>query len=425
MEKKIFISYSRGDKNTVFAIKSEIEQHIGNQCWIDLNGIESDKEFSDIIISAINNCEIFIFMYSRKSSVSEWTRKELNFAEKKKKRVIFVNIDNSELSDWYLFNYSGRDIISYSKKEEMSKLFRDLKTWCGVSNITEGRKNNSRHPLIFFCVTLCVLLFIGIIFLPINEYGLNNKEGSIIKQSSSDAMLVDLNSIELARTKSGVTNEIIQYQGYSTSYNKDWKIPNWVAYSLDTNKLSGKVCRHRNFELEPLLSDDSVSSSDYTGSGYDRGHMAPAGDMKWSKTAMKNSFSLCNICPQTPMLNSGLWFELENCVREWAKKDTTFVCCGPIVSKYPKFIKNKIAIPDAFFKVICQKRKNDWIGIGFIFSNTNNNLSGSIFDYAKTIDEIEYITGHDFFYNISIKEQAIMESTFNINDWLNDKIKYF
>lgn len=425
MEKKIFISYSRDDKNTVFDIKSEIEQHIGSQCWIDLNGIESDKEFSDIIISAINHCEIFIFMYSRKSSVSAWTKKELNFAEKKNKRIIFVNIDNSKLSDWYLFNYSGHDIISHSKKDEMDKLYRDLKTWCGVSEMADRRKNESQHSITYLYITFFMLLLFGITALFINGKGLKSKEDHIFIQGSSDAMLVNLNLLELAQTKSGITNKIIQYQSYSASYNKDWKIPNWVAYSLDANKLSGKKQRHYNFKPEPLLLDDSVSTKDYLESGYVRGHMAPAGDMKWSETAMENCFYLCNICPQTSVLNCGLWFELEMNVREWAKKDTIFVCCGPIVSKHPEFIKNKIAIPDAFFKVICKKRENDWVGLGFIFSNTNDNLSESIFDYAKSIDEIEHITGHDFFYNISIKEQNIMESTFHINDWYNDKKKYF
>ena len=419
MEKKIFISYSRDDKNIVFSIKSKIEQHIGSQCWIDLNGIESDKEFSDIIISAINNCEIFVFMYSLKSSVSAWTKKELSFAERKNKRVVFVNIDNSKLSDWFLFNYSGHDIISYSKKEEMNKLYRDLKTWCGVSETTVKRKKDSRQSLIYLGITICVLLLIalGIFVLLNNGKRINSKEERIFKQASSDAMLVDLNLLELARTKSGVTNKIIQYQSYSASYNKDWKIPNWVAYSLDASKLSGKSRRFSSFESEPLLRDDSVSPKDYAGSGYSRGHMAPAGDMRWSETAMKDCFYLCNICPQSPLLNGGLWNNLEMTVRKWAKKDTIFVCCGPIVSEHPEFIKNKIAIPDAFFEVLCKKRERNWVGIGFIFSNTNDKLSGRIFDYAKTIDEIEYVTGHDFFYNVPIKEQNIMESTFHLDDW--------
>ena len=103
--------------------------------------------------------------------------------------------------------------------------------------------------------------------------------------------------------------------------------------------------------------------------------MAPAGDMKWSETAMKDCFYLCNICPQSSLLNCGLWLKLEMNVRKWAKKDTIFVCCGPIVSEHPEFIKNKIAIPDAFFKVICTKRESNWVGIGFLFSNTNDNLS--------------------------------------------------
>lgn len=82
---KIFISYSRRDKKTVFKLKEEIEQFVGkDSCWIDLTGIESDKQFIDVIIEAIDHADIFLFMYSQNSDSSEWSRKELDIGGKTK-----------------------------------------------------------------------------------------------------------------------------------------------------------------------------------------------------------------------------------------------------------------------------------------------------------------------------------------------------
>ncbi len=113
----------------VKSIRSEIKDRTGLDCWIDLEGIESDQEFVDVIISAINNLDIFLFMYSRNSVDSEYAKKELVFAAQKKKRIVFVNIDQSELGDWYKFNYSSHDIISYNDRGQQEKLFKNLIKW--------------------------------------------------------------------------------------------------------------------------------------------------------------------------------------------------------------------------------------------------------------------------------------------------------
>ena len=103
---RIFISYKRVDKDKVFRIKDQIESSIGEKCWIDLDGIESDAQFANVIINAINNSEVFLFMYSSAYSKitdykNDWTIRELVFAQHKKKRIVFVNIDSSELTDWF------------------------------------------------------------------------------------------------------------------------------------------------------------------------------------------------------------------------------------------------------------------------------------------------------------------------------------
>ena len=132
-QEKIFISYSRKDKAKVFAIRDEIEKATSQKCWIDLDGIESDKQFDDVIISAINKTEIFIFMYSANSAESEWTKGELRLAKNKNKKIVFVLIDNAKFNDWFVFTHGDHDIITYSNGDEKAKLLRNLKGWCSTS----------------------------------------------------------------------------------------------------------------------------------------------------------------------------------------------------------------------------------------------------------------------------------------------------
>ena len=148
---RIFISYKRTDKEVVFKIKDKVENATGEKCWIDLDGIESDAMFKSVIIKAINECEVFLFMYSQKHSeitdfVNDWTIKELNFASKKKKRVVFVNIDGSELSDLFLFDYDIKQQIDGRSSESVERLCSDLKKWLNITNTTSSRDQQTHQP---------------------------------------------------------------------------------------------------------------------------------------------------------------------------------------------------------------------------------------------------------------------------------------
>ena len=127
---KIFISYSRHDKKQVFKLKKEIDKYIGTKtCWLDLTGIESDEQFVDVIISAIDKSEIFLFMYSENSEKSKWTRKEVEYAQNKGKKIVFVKLSNTELSNYYLFQFGGHDIINIQDNDEKQKLLRNINSW--------------------------------------------------------------------------------------------------------------------------------------------------------------------------------------------------------------------------------------------------------------------------------------------------------
>lgn len=132
--KRIFISYKRIDKDKVFKIKDKIEQIVGEPCWIDLDGIESDAQFMSVIMEAINNADIFLFMYSKahqeiQDFETDWTVREINFAQKKKKRIVFINIDHSQLSDSFEFMFGTKQQVDALSDEAMKKLCVDVKSW--------------------------------------------------------------------------------------------------------------------------------------------------------------------------------------------------------------------------------------------------------------------------------------------------------
>ena len=103
--------------------------------------------------------------------------------------------------------------------------------------------------------------------------------------SSQDVYLYN---IEIPVIKDNRSDRIITHKGYTVSYNYDWKIPNWVAYELTDVEVQGEVPRYDKFKPDPMVPQfATATTNDYKYSGYDRGHMAPAADMKWDEQAMR------------------------------------------------------------------------------------------------------------------------------------------
>lgn len=149
---RVFISYKRVDKAKVFKLKDTIEAAIGEDCWIDLEGIKSDAMFKSVIIKAINESEIFLFMYSKAHSTIEdfehdWTVRELSFAELKKKRIVFINIDGSTLSDLFLFDYANKQQVDATSPQALDRLCTDLQKWLGCSTQSTTKQSNQAESL--------------------------------------------------------------------------------------------------------------------------------------------------------------------------------------------------------------------------------------------------------------------------------------
>lgn len=251
---------------------------------------------------------------------------------------------------------------------------------------------------------LWVLLVVTAIFFTVKSY--------IPEYSRADGSLSlpDHQSYEIPNMKHNM-GQIIKRKGYSLSYNSDYKTPYWVGWELTREETKGSASRTDKFLPDPEINGRKVVSSDYSHSGYDRGHMAPAGDMKWDKNIMAQSFYMTNICPQVPNLNRGDWNDLEEKSRYWAcKYGRIYITCGPIYDNVtPKRIgKNRVAVPNAFYKVILINDKISPKAFGFIFENKSGNRP--LLKYVVSVDSVEKRTGIDFFPALADKIENKIEA---------------
>ena len=223
------------------------------------------------------------------------------------------------------------------------------------------------------------------------------------------------NALLAVNIPKGVSNQVLNYQTIRVNFNPTLRIPNCVAYELTATMVDmADAPGHENRKNYNYARDNSVKTCpdnwEYRGSGYSRGHMAPAMDMRWDKTAMTQCFYMTNMCPQDTKLNNDHWRVLEEKVHRWAKRDKRLmVFTGPIMGKNPKMIgKNKqnIAVPEAFFKVLYAPDKGR--SIAFIYENKP--CPGGISKRAVTVAEVERRTGLTF-------SSAIPKRQCKIEDW--------
>jgi endonuclease G len=221
----------------------------------------------------------------------------------------------------------------------------------------------------------------------------------------------------LERPKTNSKDKIITHVGYSLLYNETHEQASWVAYELtkvETNKLFERTDK---FIPDPKVKTGSASDKDYEGSGYDRGHLAPAADMGWSTTAMAESFFYSNMSPQTPSFNRGIWKKLEELVRTWAiENNKVYVVTGPVLTnELPTIGPNKVSVPKYYYKVVLDYSEPSIKGIGFILPNTAS--KEQLQYYTVSIDSIEKLTGIDFFPLLQDEQEVLIEKTLCVKCW--------
>ncbi len=221
--------------------------------------------------------------------------------------------------------------------------------------------------------------------------------------------------------------EVVYHKFYTLSYIEKDEQPEWVAYEMTRDQLNTKhVPRSNNFRDDPLVTTKSASKWDYKRSGYDRGHLAPAGDMGFDKTAMSETFFMSNMSPQIRHFNGGVWRELEEQTRDWARKfKKIYVVTGPVLKEKPLDVigKNDVSVPAAYYKVILDYTDPEVKGIGFVMPNEVSDKP--LQDFAMSIDDVEKITGINFFENLTGNgDIEAIEKKYNINQWKFSKKRY-
>jgi len=211
--------------------------------------------------------------------------------------------------------------------------------------------------------------------------------------------------------------QIVKHFAYTLSYNEEHEQANWVAYELTKDHLNGGLKRTNKFIVDPMVITGSATEADYKGSGYDRGHLAPAGDMTWDATAMAESFYYSNMSPQAPGFNRGIWKNLEEQVRSWAAEyGMLYIATGPVLSKGLSVIgPDKVSVPEYYYKAILDYQPPVEKAIGFIMRNESSTLPLSTF--AVSIDSLEKFTGIDFFYQLPDVEEKQIEANLDLSKW--------
>lgn len=244
-----------------------------------------------------------------------------------------------------------------------------------------------------------------------------DKEKTIIESRQEKESDKDDFPLGLPIMKANPSSIVLRRKAYTLSYNVELKNPDWVAWYLSAAHADGEWVRSNDYREDFDVPAPRATNDDYRGSTWSRGHMCPAGDNKWDSEAMSETFLLSNMCPQDRNLNSGLWNRVETDCRKWAQKyGGIYIVCGPLYynKEHETIGDNKVVVPEAFYKVVlCMEGRPK--AIGFVVKNNAGTKKKD--QYVNSVDEVERITGIDFFSGVPDNIENEIEANANIGDW--------
>lgn len=214
--------------------------------------------------------------------------------------------------------------------------------------------------------------------------------------------------------------QVIERPGYILSYNETHEQASWVAYVLTREEAKGGVERDDLFEKDPDITTGTADDMDYKGSGYDRGHLAPAADMGWSATSMQESFYYSNMSPQLPGFNRGVWKRLEELLRFWAVTyDSIYVVTGPVLTTgLPTIGPNQVSVPQYYYKAVLRHTTTGMEGIGFVLPHASS--TAGLQSFAVPIDSVERLAHLSLFPGLAALSDSLerhIESTVHVDAW--------
>lgn len=279
------------------------------------------------------------------------------------------------------------------------------------------------------------ILYFALVFLSVESLGQNIQEKIENKRNELDALIKQEEDIklEIESLQFLYINEKLDYFGIPISkdslevvkhnamflgYFEKHEQANWVSHLILPDIISGNVSRTNNFRLDPKVSTVTATKADYWYSGYDRGHLAPSADFKWSKQALSETYYYSNMSPQKPELNRERWAELESVLRDYVIENVRelYVITGPVLHDSLSIMmnegrKNDVSIPEFYYKIAVDLRADPPLGIAFLMPN--GKCAYPVMNYATSIDKIEEITGLDFLPNLPEDIEQMIESNTN------------
>jgi endonuclease G, mitochondrial len=215
------------------------------------------------------------------------------------------------------------------------------------------------------------------------------------------------------------TQQIVKHKGYTLSYSENNEQAEWVAYELKKNELNynNNDFKRPYFIEDPLVKSGSADWKNYRRSGYDKGHLCPAGDRKYNKQLFEETFYTSNISPQKHDFNEGVWNRLEQKVRYWAAKyDGIYVVTGGVLQKNLRTIGDEeVSVPNYFYKVLLDNYKGNYKMIAFLVPHQDSDKP--LYEFVVSVDEIEKMTGIDFYPKLDDKKEIILEKNSSYKNW--------
>ncbi|MFS4455041.1 DNA/RNA non-specific endonuclease [Maribacter sp. 2304DJ31-5] len=213
------------------------------------------------------------------------------------------------------------------------------------------------------------------------------------------------------------TGEVVHHSHYSLSYNEPFEQAEWVAYILKREHLTYDDRKRPYFIEDPWVKTKSADWRNYKGSGYDRGHLCPAGDRRFSEQAYNETFYTSNISPQNRDFNAGIWNRLEAQIRSWTRRyGELYVITGGVLEKgLDEIGEEGVDVPKYFYKIVAKGDKEDLEVIGFLMAGREK--ASPLKTFTVPLDKIEELTGIDFFYRLDKKRQEEFESKNSLENW--------
>ncbi|MCM1005805.1 MAG: DNA/RNA non-specific endonuclease [Prevotella sp.] len=274
----------------------------------------------------------------------------------------------------------------------------------------QRNRRNQRPYLIPLLIAIAVLT-VGCIWAAHRYTNKNAEPGGTTK-------IENTSNLEQVIIPVNVPQQIKEYDGFTVNFNASNRTANYVSWELLGAETDGAASR----KSEKFWQDEEIkncpSTKDYTNSGYDRGHLYPAADAKWSAQSMTDCFTMANMTPQTHALNGGAWKTLEEKERIWAKRDSSLIIiAGPVYQKNDtkRIGAAGVRVPSAFFKVILAPNVEKPRAIAFVYPNEH--CPGNMQNYAQSVDYVENLTGYDFFSSLPDEVENELEANFSFKEW--------